>query len=37
METVKKSIEHTPLCFGAYKGEIGNELMEQFGRVYVSY
>ncbi|WP_338449446.1 GNAT family N-acetyltransferase [Niallia oryzisoli] len=30
-ETVKKSIEHTPFCFGVYKGEIGNEVIEQVG------
>ncbi|MED3986158.1 GNAT family N-acetyltransferase [Peribacillus simplex] len=30
-ETVIKSIEHTTLCFGVYKGEIGNEGSEQVG------
>ncbi|EEL50064.1 MULTISPECIES: GNAT family N-acetyltransferase [Bacillus cereus group] len=30
-ETVKKSIENTPLCFGVYKGENGNEVIEQVG------
>ena len=30
-ETVKKSIENTPLNFGVYKGEIGNEVIEQVG------
>lgn len=30
-ETVIKSIENTTLCFGVYKGEIGNEGSEQVG------
>ncbi|MFJ7512083.1 GNAT family N-acetyltransferase [Peribacillus simplex] len=30
-ETVMKSIENTPLCFGVYKGEIGIEVSEQVG------
>ncbi|CAH0292999.1 GNAT family N-acetyltransferase [Peribacillus sp. Bi134] len=30
-ETVIKSIENTTLCFGVYKGEIGNEDIEQVG------
>lgn len=30
-ETVIKSIENTTLCFGVYKGEIGNEGCEQVG------
>ncbi|MGF9966818.1 GNAT family N-acetyltransferase [Bacillus rhizoplanae] len=30
-KTVKKSIENTPLCFGVYKGENGNEVIEQVG------
>ncbi|MGE6610964.1 GNAT family N-acetyltransferase [Peribacillus sp. NPDC076916] len=30
-ETVMKSIENTTLCFGVYKGEIGNEGSEQVG------
>ncbi|WP_410981551.1 GNAT family N-acetyltransferase [Bacillus cereus] len=30
-ETVKKSIENTPLCFGVYKGENGNKVIEQVG------
>src|SRR6476620_159244 len=30
-ETVKKSIENTSLNFGVYKGEIGNEVIEQVG------
>ncbi|MBO0998395.1 GNAT family N-acetyltransferase [Bacillus sp. SD075] len=30
-ETVIKSIENTTLCFGVYKGEIGNEESEQVG------
>ena len=30
-EIVKKSIENTPLCFGVYKGEIGNKDIEQVG------
>ncbi|MGZ9819348.1 GNAT family N-acetyltransferase [Peribacillus simplex] len=30
-ETVMKSIENTTLCFGVYKGEIGNEVSEQVG------
>ena len=30
-EIVKKSIENTALCFGVYKGEIGNEAVEQVG------
>jgi N-acetylglutamate synthase-like GNAT family acetyltransferase len=30
-ETVIKSIENTTLCFGVYKGEIGNEVIEQVG------
>lgn len=30
-ETVIKSIENTTLCFGVYKGEIGNEGCDQFG------
>ncbi|MCO0601264.1 GNAT family N-acetyltransferase [Peribacillus butanolivorans] len=30
-ETVIKSIENTSLCFGVYKGEIGNEGIEQVG------
>jgi N-acetylglutamate synthase-like GNAT family acetyltransferase len=30
-ETVIKSIENTTLCFGVYKGEIGNEDSEQVG------
>lgn len=31
METVKKSIENTPLCFGVYKGELDKEVIEQVG------
>ncbi|CAH0154064.1 GNAT family N-acetyltransferase [Peribacillus simplex] len=30
-ETIMKSIENTTLCFGVYKGEIGNEDSEQVG------
>ena len=30
-ETIIKSIENTTLCFGVYKGEIGNEDSEQVG------
>ncbi|MFE4704302.1 GNAT family N-acetyltransferase [Peribacillus simplex] len=30
-ETVMKSIENTTLCFGVYKGELGNEGSEQVG------
>ncbi|MFB5931869.1 GNAT family N-acetyltransferase [Peribacillus frigoritolerans] len=30
-ETVIKSIENTTLCFGVYKGEIGNEGCDQVG------
>jgi N-acetylglutamate synthase-like GNAT family acetyltransferase len=30
-ETVIKSIKNTTLCFGVYKGEIGNEGSEQVG------
>ncbi|MDQ0882438.1 GNAT family N-acetyltransferase [Peribacillus sp. V2I11] len=30
-ETVIKSIDNTTLCFGVYKGEIGNEVSEQVG------
>ncbi|WHY96591.1 GNAT family N-acetyltransferase [Peribacillus simplex] len=30
-ETVMKSIDNTTLCFGVYKGEIGNEGSEQVG------
>lgn len=30
-EDVKKAIEHTPLCFGVYKGEIGKDDIEQVG------
>ncbi|WP_144528254.1 GNAT family N-acetyltransferase [Peribacillus simplex] len=30
-ETVIKSIENTTLCFGVYKGELGNEGSEQVG------
>lgn len=30
-ETVKTSIENTPLCFGVYKGEVGSEVFEQVG------
>ncbi|MGW8424030.1 GNAT family N-acetyltransferase [Peribacillus simplex] len=30
-ETVIKSIENTTLCFGVYKGELGNEDSEQVG------
>ncbi|SIQ02861.1 Ribosomal protein S18 acetylase RimI [Peribacillus simplex] len=30
-ETVMKSIENTTLCFGVYKGEVGNEGSEQVG------
>ncbi|WP_347940314.1 GNAT family N-acetyltransferase [Peribacillus simplex] len=30
-ETVIKSIENTTLCFGVYKGELGNEVSEQVG------
>ncbi len=30
-ETVRKSIENTTLCFGVFKGEIGNEVIEQVG------
>jgi N-acetylglutamate synthase-like GNAT family acetyltransferase len=30
-ETVKKSIENTTLCFGIYKGEIGNKNLKQVG------
>ena len=36
-ETVKKSIENTPLCFGVYKGEIGTEVIEQVGFARVIY
>ncbi|MGE7759604.1 GNAT family N-acetyltransferase [Peribacillus sp. NPDC097895] len=30
-ETVIKSIENTPLCFGVFKGELDNEGSEQIG------
>lgn len=30
-ETVLKAIEHTPICFGVYKGEIGNKRRELAG------
>ncbi|CAH0307176.1 hypothetical protein SRABI96_04830 [Peribacillus sp. Bi96] len=30
-ETVIKSIENTPLCFGVFKGELDNEDSEQIG------
>ncbi|MDR4924923.1 GNAT family N-acetyltransferase [Peribacillus simplex] len=30
-ETIMKSIENTTLCFGVYKGEVGNEDSEQVG------
>ena len=30
-EIVRKSIENTTLCFGVYKGEVGNKDIEQIG------
>jgi N-acetylglutamate synthase-like GNAT family acetyltransferase len=31
VQTVKKAIENSPLCFGVYKGDIGKEAFEQVG------
>lgn len=31
LDIVKKSIDHTALCFGVYKGEVGKEDVEQVG------
>jgi hypothetical protein len=31
VQTIKKAIEHSPLCFGVYKGDAGKEDFEQVG------